>query len=509
MNHFIRIRSCICQYLLFLAISLVYFFVASPYTSPSNPYYNCDSSIFYTIGNGINAGLVPYKDLFDHKGPLLFFIYSWGTAIVPGKTGVFFLQSLCGAFSLLFLFKLSRLFLNIKWSVAIIGVLLFIMPASIGEGALSEEWSLPFAILPLYYLSKAIIENKEPSLRYWFSIGACFMLLAMIRLNNAPVVIAICVYLTFSFLYQQKFKYLFKSHLSFLAGMTVALLPFLIYFIQKDAMQEFIEGNFLHNFQRAAYGASTKTCDFWIIFFGKTLAVVALLLIGYINVKNKKIKPSIYILYSLAGLISTIALIPGSGFPHYYMTFLPTICLALIQICVWASTLQRIKAFICTCCSVIAVVLFYINASISQILCGGICICFPGHPTEKRLQLECIEKFKQIIPNEETSSLLVLDTWPYAYLYMNISPSFKYFTLQNIHAEIQPEISNALYGLFTGNNAPKWIILTYHPEGISKELQITHPGIKDIISSNYERVSYGEVRMNGKDRNFSLYRRSN
>ena len=510
MHHYIRTKTSICQYLLFFAIFLVYLYIASPYTSPSNPYYNCDSSIFYTIGNGINAGLIPYKDLFDHKGPLLFFIYSWGTSIISGKLGVFVLQSLCGACSLLFLFKLSRLFLNVKWTVAIIGILLFVMPASIGEGALSEEWSLPFAILPLYYLSKSTIENKEQSLWFWLSLGVCLMLIALIRINNAPVVIAIFVYLTLSFLYQKRFRSLLISYIFFIAGMIVALLPFLIYFIRKDAIMDFVDGNFIHNFQYAIHGTSTKTGEFWITFAGKTIAVVVLCLLGYLNVKKNRVPVSIYRLYSLVGLISTVALIPGNGYPHYYMTFLPTICLALIFICISASHLRGIKAFTSSCCGSLVVAFFYISGSVSQLLCGCICICFPGHPTKHQLQIECMEKFSKIIPVEEKNSLIVLDTLPYAYLYMNISPSFNFFTLQNAHAIVKPEISEAIYSLFCGNNAPKWVIMKYCPESISNELsQIKHPGLKDILVCNYERVSHGEVRMNRNDTNFSLYRRKN
>lgn len=68
-------RHTALQYAVFLVISIVYLFVVSLYTSPSNPYYNCYSGIFYTLGNGINNGLLPYRDLFDHKGPLLFYTF--------------------------------------------------------------------------------------------------------------------------------------------------------------------------------------------------------------------------------------------------------------------------------------------------------------------------------------------------------------------------------------------------------------------------------------------------
>jgi hypothetical protein len=32
-----------------------------------------DSAIFLLIGKGITAGYIPYVDLFDHKGPVMFY----------------------------------------------------------------------------------------------------------------------------------------------------------------------------------------------------------------------------------------------------------------------------------------------------------------------------------------------------------------------------------------------------------------------------------------------------
>ena len=33
-----------------------------------------DVNCFFTVGRGITHGLVPYRDLYDQKGPLLYFV---------------------------------------------------------------------------------------------------------------------------------------------------------------------------------------------------------------------------------------------------------------------------------------------------------------------------------------------------------------------------------------------------------------------------------------------------
>lgn len=54
-----------------------------------------DTNIYFTIGRGMTRGLMPYRDLFDHKGPLLFILYALGAAISDTSfIGVFALEAL-------------------------------------------------------------------------------------------------------------------------------------------------------------------------------------------------------------------------------------------------------------------------------------------------------------------------------------------------------------------------------------------------------------------------------
>ena len=49
-----------------------------------------DFNSFYTVGSGWANGLIPYKDLFEQKGPLLYLIFMIGYLMSPYKfIGVF------------------------------------------------------------------------------------------------------------------------------------------------------------------------------------------------------------------------------------------------------------------------------------------------------------------------------------------------------------------------------------------------------------------------------------
>ena len=54
-----------------------------------------DVNCFFTVGRGITHGLVPYRDLYDQKGPLLYFVYALAALVSEhGFLGVFVIETL-------------------------------------------------------------------------------------------------------------------------------------------------------------------------------------------------------------------------------------------------------------------------------------------------------------------------------------------------------------------------------------------------------------------------------
>ena len=68
-----------------LGLALVCSVLALIIASTSSPLYAAnfwtDSNLYFTIGRGMTQGLMPYRDLFDHKGPLIFMIYALGAMV--------------------------------------------------------------------------------------------------------------------------------------------------------------------------------------------------------------------------------------------------------------------------------------------------------------------------------------------------------------------------------------------------------------------------------------------
>ena len=81
-----------------LALSLLCSVLALTVATTSSPLYATnfwtDSNLYFTIGRGMLEGLMPYRDLFDHKGPLIFLLYALGALVSDTSFfGVFLLEA--------------------------------------------------------------------------------------------------------------------------------------------------------------------------------------------------------------------------------------------------------------------------------------------------------------------------------------------------------------------------------------------------------------------------------
>ena len=54
--------------------------------SPIHRYcFETDEIAYRVVSKGLLKGKIPYRDLFDHKGPLLYFVYALGMLITGGS----------------------------------------------------------------------------------------------------------------------------------------------------------------------------------------------------------------------------------------------------------------------------------------------------------------------------------------------------------------------------------------------------------------------------------------
>ena len=104
-----RQAAPVLAYALLLAAAVLFFCSKSSFGYPINDW--SDANIYFTIGKGMTRGQVVYRDLYDHKGPLLYALHALCALVsFDDFTGVYLMEMLFAAAFLAAVHQLLRLF---------------------------------------------------------------------------------------------------------------------------------------------------------------------------------------------------------------------------------------------------------------------------------------------------------------------------------------------------------------------------------------------------------------
>lgn len=247
-------------YGILLLTAFLFVFLFSCTTSPLYEHYpfwfHGDSGIFQEMGVCLLQGGTPYVDLFDHKGPILWFIQALGIWISP-HWGLMALQSISLFFSMLIWYRSILLLVDKQIPSLIIPIvgLLFLF-AFYERGNLCEEWSLLFISLPIYlYIKrwKTTEETKAPIYNHTdaFIIGLCVGIIAMIRLNNTAPIVGFVLWHFIKCIQQKEFKRLWTDIAIICGGMAIIIILCSTFYLIKagwTGIYEMLYGTFIFNY---------------------------------------------------------------------------------------------------------------------------------------------------------------------------------------------------------------------------------------------------------------------
>ena len=197
------------------------------------PYNNWDdSNSYFSMGKSMFHGILIYRDLFDQKGPYLYFLYGL-CSLVSGTTfrGVFLMEILLGAADLLLIGRILKLFCRPQTAAFLSPILLACMCASKSFywGGCAEEICLPFLLFPLYVLLRTLQHSRraEFSPKDVFLSGLCcgFVFCVKFTLMGFFLGFALSVILTC-----RSFREFARLAGWFLLGTLLPFVPWVIYF---------------------------------------------------------------------------------------------------------------------------------------------------------------------------------------------------------------------------------------------------------------------------------------
>lgn len=235
-----------------LLLSTIFLLIATK-SSPLYPFNDwVDANVSFTIGKGMMHGKVLYRDLFDQRGPLFYFIYGLGYLISHTDfLGVYILEVVSFAIFLFFCSKIITLYLDKSYLFValplIAGTVLNL--DAFAHGGSPEEFSLPLLTFSLYYLLRYFKEVYPKDIPdHWIFInGIVAGCILWIKYSFLGFWIGWMVSILLGLLVQKDFKKIVKSAGVYLLGMAAATVPWILYFGVNNAIRDWFQSYFVIN----------------------------------------------------------------------------------------------------------------------------------------------------------------------------------------------------------------------------------------------------------------------
>ena len=201
-----------------------------------------DANAFFTIGKAMMNGIVLYRDVFDQKGPLLFFVYGIAWLLDhDGFLGAFLIEIICFAAFLYYGYKTVCLFadkasplLMLLPGAAVVSAKTFV------QGGSAEELCLPLFAMALYSLLRFAcqppVQRALLPMREVFVQGCLAGCVLWVKFNLMGLFLGWVLWFAAAYLRRGWYKPLAGSCAVYLGGMGLAALPWMVYFTCHGAL---------------------------------------------------------------------------------------------------------------------------------------------------------------------------------------------------------------------------------------------------------------------------------
>lgn len=461
-------------------------------TSPLRPdEYLWDSALFQAVGKLWADGMVPYRDIFDHKGPLLFLVQRIAYAFAQPRVALYVLESLSVSVSLCCCYAALRLKLKPLAALAgTLAALVFWLPL-MEYGNLCETYSMPFLMLALLLQLKYLYgDRKTHPCGYALVYGLCFGANLMIRANNGLLIALVTLAVTLQLLERKQWKNVALNALALTAGVAAAVLPFAAYFARQGALDAFVYATWTFNL---IYAESLEMAlvmqNLRNVLFFITPALLCLFMGVLCLLRRKWTLALAQLLSALGTLYITLS---GIGYTHYFMLHVPLIPLAFTAACTLADGAgwKRLMALACAAFALLAV-----RTTLPLAKAGWVSGPTPKETAQEEAFDEVIAQIAAAIPAQEHDSvamcgLLVTDAK--LILKTDLHPMGRYCFLMEWHSRADRSILNG-YVAFLRSREAGWVLL--RQEGISNQ------SVLDAIAECYTLHSVYAL----EDANYLLY----
>ena len=325
-----------------------------------------DSSVFLLLGDRLHKGFTLYKDIFDHKGPFLFFL-EWLGLFIPSPTysGVWIIELINMFAVAVIVMKTAALFSSSRKVcvfTCIVTIFLGGMQAY-DEGNYSEEYALPWIALSLYIFLKYFI-SKNYKKRDIILLGISFSLILLLRANMIGVWVIFIPAVLISLIMQKRWKDICISIGLFVLGNAIILVPLCLVAARGGWLNYMWEYYVEFNF---AYTESELTMTSLItsaLYLATRLSFPLIVFFGTLMYSKNKL----LWLNALGFTVSLVmASMSGRNYSHYAMVLIPFMT---VPCSIWFESNKvfwKVSAFVKNKLPILATVLVILLILVSMI----------------------------------------------------------------------------------------------------------------------------------------------
>ncbi len=428
-----------------IAYIFLYLFFLLLFTTHMSPMYFSnewsDVNVYFTIGKSIFNGKVPYTEVFDHKGPFIFFLYGFGYLISNHSFfGMFLIEFACWFLMVYSLYRLANLYLGKAAACLASFILPVLLIGPMKAGGSAEEFILTFQCISLYFFVK-YFKDKEASRHNPYVMllhGALWSAVLFSKIN-------LCIFWFFplagiflNLLLKKEFKNFGWNALAFVGGVSIIAAPICIYFYVNNALAEAYDVYILLN---SRYGAIKSLLPMFyklLYLYLEPLSLCILAPVGVFCFSFKCIGNTIgKWAFFLTGLSLFFVVYAPLVYQYYYpvtllsLSFLGIVCLFLF-IRKYVRTARLSPVFV----MVLAIVLIYTGFSRTKMMetrTAGLLVKGPGI---------VMGDLAKTINKEKDPTLLALTYGMENGLFTacNIVPNVRYFISPNLTHESYPQM---------------------------------------------------------------------
>jgi len=200
-----------------------------------------DVNIYHNIGKAIFNGKTLYTEVFDHKGPLIFFIYGFGY-LLSGDSffGMFIIEFIGWIIMVCAVYYTAKLFLNTTYSCIVALIFPVFLVQLMKSGGSAEEFILIVQSVSLYFFIK-YFKDKDASAHkplYMLIHGITCSIVLFIKINLIIFWFFPLLGIFINLLLHKEFRNFVLNAFAFICGISIIALPICIYLYVNDALVE-------------------------------------------------------------------------------------------------------------------------------------------------------------------------------------------------------------------------------------------------------------------------------